>query len=78
MGNKKYQVEILCENIMDRLLKEGLIPSVAHWIITVFKKMYVPQDISKYFAKQTTMKKSLWLNLFGNCDINTPGVWDSQ
>lgn len=57
MGNKQYKVEILCENIMDRLLKRGLIPSVTQWITTVFNKLYVPQDVSKYFSKQITTKK---------------------
>lgn len=42
---------------MDRLLKRDLIPSVTQWITTVFNKLYVPQDISKYFSKQITMKK---------------------
>lgn len=48
---------------MDRLLKRDLIPSVTQWITTVFNKLYVPRDISKYFSKQITMKKKSMIKI---------------
>lgn len=74
MGNKQYKVEILCENIMDWLLKEALFPvllSVLQQYLANYMSLKTLANISL-----NNNEKNLWLNLFGNCGVDIS--WDLE